>query len=165
MRVLRSFLKYLDRIEELMMVMFLGLMCIFIGLQIIFRYILNWPLAWTEELARYLFVWVIYLGASIGVRKRRHLKVDAVLFLFGEKGKFMLRLLSNFIFLFFCIIIAYEGFRIVYVMQFIRPQYSPAVRFPMALAYASVPFGAVLMIIGLIRDTILLFKERSCCGN
>lgn len=165
MRSIKALLGYLDNIEEFLAVTFLATMCVFIGLQIIFRYILNWPLAWTEELARYLFVWVIYLGASMAVRRKRHLKVDIVLLLLGEKGKFVLRLVSNMLFLFFCVVMAYEGAYLVYSLQFIRPQYSPAVRFPMSLAYLSVLVGVVLMGIALIRDTVSLVKERNLTAN
>jgi TRAP-type C4-dicarboxylate transport system permease small subunit len=154
-------LKFLDEnFEKYLLVVILTAMCILIGLQVFFRYFVNLPLAWTEEISRYLFVWLIYLASSLAVKKRRHLKVDAVLLLFKAKGQYILKIISNFLFLLFCVFISYYAYKITYTLQFIRYQESPAVGIPMSLAYASVFVGLVLMIIRLIQDTILLIKER-----
>ncbi len=156
-----SILKMLDRnLEKYLMIVLLSGMCILIMLQILFRYLVNWPLAWTEEIARYLFVWLIYFGASYAVKMRRHLKVDAVLLLFRARGRFYMMLISNVLFLLFCVVIGYYGTDIVYIMQFVKVQISPAVGIPMALVYAAVPLGSVLMVIRLVQDTILLLKEH-----
>lgn len=154
-------LKYLDQhIEEYLLALALSLMCILIGLQIVFRYFGNMPLAWTEELARYLFVWLIYLGCSYAVRKRRHLKVDAVLLLFGSRGRFVLKLISNILFLVFCLVILVYGSKMAYLVQTVKAQTSPVMQIPMGLIYGSVPAGALLMTIRLIQDTILLIMEK-----
>ena len=47
-------------------------------LQIGFRYALNAPLTWTEELARYLYVWACYLGAAVALRRRSHIAITLV---------------------------------------------------------------------------------------
>lgn len=155
-----SILKRLDEnLEKSLMVCLLGAMCVLIFLQILFRYLLNMPLAWTEEISRYCYVWLIYLGASYAVKKRRHLKVDAVLLLFKARGRFVLMTISNLLFMLFCVVIAYYGTDIVYMMQFVRVQESPAVGIPMSVVYAAVPVGTVLMIIRLTQDTLLLIRE------
>ena len=96
----------------------------------------------------------------MGVKSRRHLKVDAVLLLFGERGKFILQLISNIIFLLFCLIITYQGTYMVYVMQFVKTPILSCSSNAYGFSYASVPVGAILMSIRLIQDTILLFNER-----
>lgn len=50
-------------------------------LQVIFRYVLMWPLAWTEEAARVLFVLTMFFGIAIAIREREHVVVD---FLFNR---------------------------------------------------------------------------------
>jgi TRAP-type C4-dicarboxylate transport system permease small subunit len=47
-------------------------------LQITFRYVLNAPLVWTEELARYLYVWACYLGAAVALRRGNHIMIALV---------------------------------------------------------------------------------------
>jgi len=155
-----NILKMIDEnLERSLMVGLLSAMSVLIFLQILFRYIMNMPLAWTEEIARYCFVWNIYLGASYAVKKRRHLKVDAVLLLFKTRGRFVLMTISNLLFLVFCFVIAYYGADIVNMMVFVKPQISPAVGIPMWIIYAAVPVGTILMVIRLTQDTILLYRE------
>ena len=72
-------LKFLDEhMEKILCVIFLALMSIIIVLQVFFRYVLNNSLSWSEELARYLFIWMIYIGISLGVKMDKHICVDAV---------------------------------------------------------------------------------------
>jgi TRAP-type C4-dicarboxylate transport system permease small subunit len=157
-----NILKYLDEnIEKILLMIILSIMCILIGLQIIFRYFLNFPLASTEEIARYFFIWLIYLAASLAIKKRRHLKDDAVMLLVGATGRFVLRIISNALCIFFCSIVSYYGVIITYRMQFVLPQVSPTLQIPMGLAYAAVPMGTILMFIRLIQDTALLVRERN----
>jgi TRAP-type C4-dicarboxylate transport system permease small subunit len=47
-------------------------------LQIAFRYVLNAPLVWTEELARYLYIWACYLGAAVALRRGNHIVITLV---------------------------------------------------------------------------------------
>lgn len=156
-----NLLKIMDEhLEKSLMFLLLTGMCLLIFVQIIFRYVVNLPLAWTEEIARYFFIWLIYLGSSYAVKKRRHLKVDAVLLLFKARGRCITLVISNLFFLLFCIAMAYYGTDIVYIMQFVRVQESPAVGIPMSLVYAAVPIGCLLMSIRLVQDTILLIKEH-----
>ena len=46
--------------------------------QVIFRYVLNQPSPWTEELSRYLFIWISLLGAAFGVMKQSHFGFDLI---------------------------------------------------------------------------------------
>ena len=56
-----------DNLEKMLCTITLALMSAIIVLQVFFRYVLNNSLAWSEELARYLFIWTIYIGISYGV--------------------------------------------------------------------------------------------------
>ena len=49
-------------------------------LQIAFRYVLNAPLVWPEEAARYLYIWVCYLGAAVALRRGSHIVILLALF-------------------------------------------------------------------------------------
>ena len=54
----------------------LALMVIFVFLNVVLRYMFNSGLAWSGEVARYLFVWIIFLGSVIAVKEQSHLGVD-----------------------------------------------------------------------------------------
>lgn len=49
-----------------------------VALQVFNRLVLHLPIIWSEETARFVFFWVVLLGAAIGVRKRRHFVVDVI---------------------------------------------------------------------------------------
>jgi len=64
-------------IDALAIAAFSGiLLCVL--LQVFFRYVLNDPLTWSEELARYLFIWCAFLGWIVASRKRSHLAMTFV---------------------------------------------------------------------------------------
>ena len=144
--------KLFDNLEECLLVFALGTMVVYIFLQILLRYIFNLPLAWTEELARFTFVWLIYLGASMAVKRKRHLKVDAALFLFPKAIRPYVTLIGDLLFLFFAIILTKETATLTYTVTFIRRQVSPAMQIPMGLAYLAVPVSFGLMIIRLCQN-------------
>ena len=73
-------LKFLDeRLEEMICVFVLAAMTLVIFIQIIIRAIsvyVTIPMAWTEEIGRYLFIYAVYVGAAYATRRRAHQKVD-----------------------------------------------------------------------------------------
>jgi TRAP-type C4-dicarboxylate transport system permease small subunit len=54
----------------------LALMCIFVFGNVVLRYVFNSGITWSEELSRFLFVWMIFIGAIAGLRDNQHLGVD-----------------------------------------------------------------------------------------
>lgn len=144
-------LKFLDEnLEKMLCVVFLALMSIIIVLQVFFRYVLNNSLSWSEELARYLFIWMIYIGISYGVKLDKHICVDAV-YTFMPKGiKRGYAIVAYILFLIFAVSIIYYGILVV-GMQITSGQVSPAMGLPMQYVYAAPVVGMVLTVIRLIQ--------------
>lgn len=144
-------LKFLDEnLEKMLCVVFLALMSIIIVLQVFFRYVLNNSLSWSEELARYLFIWMIYIGISYGVKLDKHICVDAV-YTFMPKGiKRGYAIVAYILFLIFAVAIIYYGILVV-GMQITSGQVSPAMGLPMQYVYAAPVVGMVLTVIRLIQ--------------
>ena len=95
--------------------------------------------------------------ARYGVKKQRHIKVDVVLLLLNEKGKIMLSILANILFLGFSIFVIYYGYGIASTLLGFG-QTSPALHIPMGLVYMATPIGMGLTVIRLIQNLIGLFK-------
>ena len=144
-------LKFLDEnLEKMLCVVFLALMSIIIVLQVFFRYVLNNSLSWSEELARYLFIWMIYVGISYGVKLDKHICVDAV-YTFMPKGiKRGYALVAYVLFLIFAVAIIYYGILVV-GMQITSGQVSPAMGLPMQYVYAAPVVGMVLTVVRLVQ--------------
>lgn len=152
-------LRFVDKhLEELIASIFLAAMTIVIALQIIFRFT-GAPLSWTEELARYMFIWLIYISCSYAVRTRSHIKVDMLTLFFKKRGNLVLSLLSDLAFLIFSVIITYYGTIVVHKLAVVNPQYSAAMNMPMWIPYLSFALGMGLASIRLVQDMVLLCVE------
>ena len=146
-------IRWLDQyIEELLLTIFSSVMVAVIFVQVIMRQLDN-SLSWSEELARFCFIWLIYLGISYGVKKQRHIKVDVVLVMLNNKGKVILNIISNVLFVVFSIFVIYYGFDIASKLLAFG-QKSPALQIPMGLVYMATPVGMGLTLIRLIQNLI-----------
>jgi TRAP-type C4-dicarboxylate transport system permease small subunit len=127
----------------------LGLsMSIIVAVQVFCRYVLNHSLFWSEELARYLLVWLTFLGASVAYYRGMHPGIDVVYARLPDTirkaAAVTVHLLSMAL---FAIMIIF-GIKFAY---FIRHQISPALYLPKWLVYAIIPLsGTVFMLHGLI---------------
>lgn len=150
-------LRWLDsHIEEVFLIIFSAIMVIAIFLQVVMRQLDN-SLPWTEELARYCFIWLVYFGISYGVKKQRHIKVDILLLILPEKGKLLLNMLSNLLFLIFASFVIYYGYDIS--MKLLAwGQTSPANKIPMGIVYLATPIGMGLTSIRLIQHLVVQAK-------
>ncbi|WP_252502077.1 TRAP transporter small permease [Sporosarcina sp. Marseille-Q4943] len=150
-------IRWFDRhIEELLLTIFTSIMVTVIFVQVVMRQLDN-SLSWSEELARYCFIWLVYIGISYGVKKQRHIKVDVLLVVLSEKWRVILNILSTVLFMVFAIFVVYYGYDIANKLLAFG-QKSPALHIPMGLVYMATPVGMGLTIIRLIQNLITYFK-------
>ncbi|WP_082235407.1 TRAP transporter small permease [Halobacillus massiliensis] len=148
-------MKWVDEnLEKYLMFILLAVMVVVVFLQVFMRYIMDNSLSWSEELARYCFIWVIYVGISYGVKKRRHISVDAMMLLFKDKAKIYFSILANVLFLVFCGFVVFYGSGIVSQLLAFG-QTTPALQIPTAIVYAAPPVGMGLAGIRLIQNIIV----------
>ena len=126
-----------------------SLMTIMIVLQVIFRYIIQSSLSFSEELARYLFIWASFIGTAIALSKRAHISIELLVANLPKKPKRFFILLTNLIsFVFYAILVVY-GFA---MMARTMDQTSPAMGLSMGLVYLSVPVAGIVMLANLIYN-------------
>ena len=134
----------INRITEGILIIILSGMAVVVFLQVIFRYVLNLPLFWTEELARYCLVWASLLGSAVAVKRGQHIAVTIFIERFPpalRQGLTIIALLSVAAIL---TIIFWGGIQLVTIT---RAQISPALRVSMSVPYLAVPVGAALMLL------------------
>ena len=150
-------IKWLDEhLEEILLVIIFAVMVGVIFTQVVMR-MFGHSLSWSEELGRYCFIWLVYLGISYGVKKQRHIKVDVMLLLLKGKARISLNILANLIFLVFCFVVVQYGFDIATkLLNF--GQKSPALHIPMGIVYMATPIGMGLSGIRIIQNLIIQFK-------
>ncbi|MDR3331170.1 MAG: TRAP transporter small permease [Synergistaceae bacterium] len=154
---MKRFMSFMNNLEERVLVISLMFNLGLILVQVVMRYVFSASLSWSEELARYIFLWQIWVGTSWGVKERRHIRVDALPRALGEKGRFRLEVVVLLIWALFSTFIAYKGGQLCRVL-FTRNQLSPAMRIPIVYAYLSVPAGCALMAIRLFAELYKLFS-------
>lgn len=144
-------LHWLDRyLEECICVILMSAMTIIIFIQVIMRYIFSDSLSWSEELARYCFVWLIYIGTSYGCKHLQHIKIDAALSLFPRKLRPYIVLLGEFLILAFATYILLTGTQLVN-LQIVYGKVSSAMQIPMAWVDLAPAVGFGLVIIRQIQ--------------
>src|SRR5829696_3211244 len=72
-------LALLGEAERIAGVFLIALMVVTITLQVITRYLFGQPLVWVEELATYSFIWSVFLGAALGLKELRHIRIETFL--------------------------------------------------------------------------------------
>ena len=152
--------KVFDHFEEIILTLTMIVMTVAVAAQIVCRYIFGLPLDWSEEMARFAFIWCIYMGASLATMRRKHLKIDAALFLFPRALRPWVELLGKVLFLAFALILVYASWEHMARITWLRPQLSPAMRSPMGIAYAAIPLSFGLIVIRLLQDMYSFFKNK-----
>ncbi len=138
--------KATDKILEVLLSLFMAVLVIDVLWQVFSRYALRDSSTFTEELARFLLVWVSLLGASYGVGQKIHLGVDLLpARLTGLKKKSLLIFIDLAILAFALFGMVIGGGRLVYI-SFHLEQVSAAMRLPLGWVYAVVPLSGLLMI-------------------
>lgn len=150
---------WLDKyFEEGLSALLLAAMSIVVMIQIVLKWF-NMPLSWSEEMARYMFIWLIYIASAYAVKKRTHIKVEILSLLLKEKGNFILDVIADLAFLIFATVIAYFGWIATYRIAFVHVQASPSMHINMGWAYMSFALGCTLMAIRLVQDLVLRSRE------
>lgn len=150
-----------DHIEEWLLIFTYTAMLIIASAQIFFRYVINYSISWSQDLLTYMLIWSVFIGISLAVKKRRHIKVELAYVLIPKKNQFYLKVLSNIVFMIFCLIFSYFSLKKVYSLMFVLPQMSESTGLSMWMIQIAIPIGFILSIYRLIKDTKLLFKERT----
>ncbi len=117
-------------------------------LQVAFRYLLNAPLVWTEELARYLYIWACFLGAPIALRRGNHIAITLAVERLPPRGVRLVALATQAAAIFFLLHLAIQGTRLALRSHSLM---AITVPIPWSVIYLAAPVSAVLMILETIQ--------------
>jgi len=98
-KVLNALIKYSSIALNVLLAVCLSLMGIFLFVNIILRYFFNSGLPWSDELARFMFVWITFMGAIGALKDQKHLGFTAVIKRLPRVPKLICFLVSNAIIL------------------------------------------------------------------
>jgi len=155
-KILNGYYKFL----KVALATLMGLLVIPVVLQIISRYIGIIPrYIWTEEMARFCFIWVILVGSMIAVRDNTHIAVDLLPKAETPRGKAISNMFVDFWILMTALIFIIWGWPLV---KFGLLQTSEMAELPMVYIYMAWPFAGITWILFLIEkfvDNITLWRS------
>ena len=148
-------LKLIDEhFEEAIVVAMMAMMPVLIGVQIFMRYVMGASLSWSEELARYFFIWATYVGIAYAVRKDAHIRVTMGTDLLSASGQTYVRILTHVIFGAFALFVMYQGWFMV-EKTFRFGQKSASLGMPMGIIYLAPFTGFLLVVLRLIQAIVV----------
>lgn len=150
-------LRIVRKTNDVSVVILFVAMTITVLVQVFFRYVVQSPLRWTEEAARYLMIWLVLLGSGVAMRNKAHLQVDVLTSALPERPKRFFNTIVSILILTFLIIMTFYGFKVSIKTVL---QTSPAMRLPMSLIYAAFPVGGILMIFETCVSFIEMLKTK-----
>lgn len=162
MRVALAAIDGLNRVVGWALAALLAVISLVVLLQVLVRFILtaigiDVRASWTEELARYLLCWMVFLGGAHGCRKAQLMALDfAVSKLPGRLGQ-AARYLALLICLGFFVLLIQVGWSFV---EFGRTEASPVMGLSMHWIYAAIPVGCTLMIVNTLGLMLEAWVER-----
>ena len=144
----------LNRVLEVILIMLLSIMVLNVSWQVFSRYVLANPSSFTDELARYLMIWLGVLGTAYVSGKRLHVAIDILhsqLSLSSQKT--MQKVIFSIVILATFLIFIIGGSRLVY-LSYLLGQKSAALQIPLYLVYVCVPLSGACIIFYKINDLI-----------
>jgi len=151
MNVLENITKGIDGILRKVVTATLGAMLILIFVQVVARYIFHHSLHFSEELARYLFVWTVFLCIPVVQRMGGHMTVGVITERISGMPLKIFRIVACTLTFVFMLIILQNGIMMVQRTSF---QTSPAMQIKMSYIYYALPIGASAMLLNMLEELI-----------
>ncbi|HYK72276.1 MAG TPA: TRAP transporter small permease [Pseudoneobacillus sp.] len=153
-----SVLKKIDRyFEESLVVVLFTAMVLLTFAQVLSRFVFNLSLGWSEEVSRYVFVWLIYLSAAMAAKHRRHIRVEVIDTLLPRAISKWFGVFADLLWVGFTLYVHFYGYEMV-LMVTAHGQLSPAVQLPMGFVYSIIPIGFVLIAIRVLQGIVARFR-------
>lgn len=144
--------------EAYICVVLFTLIVIVLTAEVIARYVFNSSFRWSEELSRFLFIWLIFISASYAALKKSHIYIETFFMILPKKVKPYAQLIGNVVWLLFALFACYLGIDQTLAI-YGTAQLSPGMQIPMYLVYVSIPLGYLLMSFRVLQLIVLEIKD------
>lgn len=144
--------------EEVISVILMALATSIIVIQVFMRYVMRNSLSWSEEVARYLFVWLTFISISFGIKERKHVKIEAALLLFPARKRPVITIIGDIFTLVWSVFVMVVGWNLLSLVVK-SGQVSPALSVPMWCIYIAPCIGYTLSIFRSLQTILLRIKN------
>ncbi|MEW9669891.1 TRAP transporter small permease [Ammoniphilus sp. 3BR4] len=148
---------YINKGILILLGILLGIMSAVIIFQIFSRFFLGLPLPWSEELARLIMAYTIFIGSAIALRNQQLIAVEFVSERLTPQKRKVLKFIIHIIAIIFFALLFVKG---IEMMGKVHAQQSAALRLPMSVSYSCIPIGAALLIMNAIAVMIEMVAKK-----
>lgn len=139
------------RLIQWTLVVMVAVMTVLVIIQVLLRYIFFYSLSWSEEVARYLMIWVSFLAAALAVQKGLHIGMESVIIRLRPPLRRKVNILTKTAVLILLLYLTIGGFQVSWL---VREQSSPALFLSMSYAYAAAGVGGLFMAIQMFHSLV-----------
>ena len=150
--------KTVDRYTKIVLITLMGILVVDVIWQVFTRYVLQSPSTFTDELARFLLIWVSLLGAAYASGKNMHLAIDLLPNKLEGNNLRRLNIWINGLIISFAFFVMVIGG--IWLVYYTMPQPSPALNIPVGIVYAVVPISGLLITYYKINDLTSLLQTE-----
>ena len=146
---MKRLVERLERTQVWITFGFISVITVCVSVQVFVRYVLQKPLfLWTEELARFVLIWMVFLGIGVGVKNDAHFAMDVLPPLLGRRWGAVVRLFNDLCMGTILILLILAGLWFSWFGMF---QFSPNMEILMVWIFISIPIGGVLSLTYLVE--------------
>lgn len=153
---------FYNNLEEYLLIVSLIANVLLVFMQVIMRTVFKNSITWSEELSRYIFIWQIWLGASMALKYNEHIRVTLILsFLKNKKVQAAIIFFADLLWFLFCAYMVINGKDLLVSMS-ARRAVSSGLRLPLVYVYAVFPIASFLVcarLLGVLYRDIKRFGE------
>jgi TRAP-type C4-dicarboxylate transport system permease small subunit len=150
----KKIVRIFQKTEEYFLIGCFAVMGMVLATQIVCRYVFNAPIAWAEELARYLQIWITFVGIGFGIRSGSHISLNLLRKKMPRVLGYLSGLLFNALMVMVCFLVLYHA------PEFLAQQdkLASTMNISLRLVYIAIPvgfsIGAIYLVAGMVNDTI-----------
>lgn len=151
-----------DNFEEIVTSILLVEMVFSVFVGVFWRYVLNNPLIWPEELARIASTWFIFLGGAVCFKRSAHISIDVLVRTVPPPVQRGIKLVANALVMVVLVVVIVEGFQYT-SRSFVLV--TTALQIPVGYWNAAVPGGSTLMLIRLVQAVVADLRGQPTTGG
>jgi len=154
---MNKIINIIDRCLEWIMVSLMAVLVVDVTWQVVSRYLLGEASSFSEEVARYLLIWIGLLGSAYAYRKKMHLAFDLLTAKATGKVKYWMEIIIHSFIIFFSIIVLILGGWYLVQLTWELNQLSASLQISLAYVYFALPLSGVLIVLyalNFMRQTI-----------
>lgn len=148
-----NLINYINIVFGYVIAFVLAIMSVLIFWQVVARYVIGSSLSWSEELSRFLMIFMAFIGSGLALREGKLIAVEVILERLTGKVRSFIKILVHLISTIFYILLIYYGFELA---NSFGNQMAPGIKISMFYVYLSIPIGGILL---LVNSTACILDE------